>query len=250
MIPKTIHWCWLSDDAYPEKTKKCLASWGKYLPDYQIVKWDRNQFDISKIQWTKEAYESKKYAFAADYIRFFALYLYGGIYLDSDVEVLKSFDPLLSCKSFIGFEYMSIPEAAVIGAEKGGAWIKQCLDYYDSRSFYDAGGRQRILAVPIMVKYILRNRYCSLIFDTGQIQHFADIDLFPYQYFSGRNPYRDRVEVSDETYCVHHSLGSWALDGRSGGNKIMHSVLRALLGKRRYDEWLYRYHFRKIKKNF
>jgi mannosyltransferase OCH1-like enzyme len=250
MIPKTIHWCWLSDDGYPENIKKYLGSWTKYLPDYQIIKWDKDNFDISRIKWTKEAYEAKKYAFAADYIRFFALYNYGGIYLDSDVEVIRSFDPLLSCKSFIGLEYISIPEAAVIGAEKGNVWIKECLDYYDNRSFYDVRGRQKTLAVPIMMKHILMNHYHSPITDNGQIKHFEDLDLFPYQYFSPRNPYKNKVEMSSDTYCIHHSFGSWNNGRRSLANRSLHNILLNILKKQRYDELLYKYHFRKIKHDF
>ena len=93
MIPKRIHLCWLSGDPYPAKIGKCLASWKKHLPDYEVVLWDTKRFDLESSPWVKQAFEAKKYAFAADYIRFYALYNYGGIYLDSDVEVLRSFDP-------------------------------------------------------------------------------------------------------------------------------------------------------------
>ena len=87
MIPKQIHLCWLSGDPYPAKIEKCLASWKKHLPDYEVVLWDTERFDLESVPWVKQAFEAKKYAFAADYIRFYALYNYGGIYLDSDVEV-------------------------------------------------------------------------------------------------------------------------------------------------------------------
>ena len=90
MIPKIIHFCWMSGDAYPEKIKKCIESWKQKLPDYEIWLWDTNRFDINQSIWVKEAFEAKRYAFCADYIRCYALYNYGGVYLDSDVEVLKS----------------------------------------------------------------------------------------------------------------------------------------------------------------
>ena len=102
MIPKIIHFCWLSDDPYPQEIQRCLDSWKEILPDYEIWKWDRKRFDINSVPWTKEAFESKKYAFAADYIRLYALYNYGGIYLDSDVLMYKSFNPLLNLPYFIG----------------------------------------------------------------------------------------------------------------------------------------------------
>ena len=129
MIPKIIHFCWLSVDSFPAEIEKYIQTWKEKLPDYEIKRWDCTTFNIDNVPWVKEAFSAKKYAFAADYIRFYALYNYGGIYLDSDVEVLKSFDDLLNSKSFIGFEYLSVPEAAIIGAEKGLPWLKKCLDY-------------------------------------------------------------------------------------------------------------------------
>ena len=118
MIPKIIHLCWLSGDPYPAKIAKCLDTWKKHLPDYEVMLWDTNRFDLNSSIWVRQAFEKKKYAFAADYIRFYALYHYGGIYLDSDVEVLKSFDDLLDLPYFMGAEKAHTPEAAIIGAEK------------------------------------------------------------------------------------------------------------------------------------
>ena len=137
MIPRIIHLCWLSGDPYPEPIKKCIESMYEKLPNYEIKIWTRENFDLDSVQWVREAFEAKKYAYAADYIRFWTLYNYGGIYLDSDVEVLKTFDDFLNHKSFFGFEYINIPEAAVMGAEKDVAWIKRCLDWYDGKSFFE-----------------------------------------------------------------------------------------------------------------
>lgn len=94
MIPKIIHYCWLSNDPFPEHIERCMSTWQKYCPDYKIMKWDLSQFDIESSQWVKEAFESKKYAFAADYIRLYAIYTYGGIYLDSDISLNDSLDVL------------------------------------------------------------------------------------------------------------------------------------------------------------
>ena len=118
MIPKIIHLCWLSGDPYPEKIQKCLASWKKHLPDYEIMLWDTNRFDVNSTAWTKEAFEAHKYAFVADYIRFYAVYHYGGIYLDSDVEVLKSFDDLLDKPYFVGEEFRKALDST--GADAAG----------------------------------------------------------------------------------------------------------------------------------
>ena len=120
MIPKIIHLCWLSGDPYPKKIQYCIDSWKKYLPDYEIMLWDTKRFDVNSLLWTKQAFEAGKYAFAADYIRLYAVYNYGGIYFDSDVEVIKSFDELLNLPYFVGAE--AGPEGvelAAFGAEKG-----------------------------------------------------------------------------------------------------------------------------------
>ena len=101
MIPKKIHYCWLSNDVMPEKLQRCIESWKINLPDYEIIKWDLTKFPLEKNIWVRQAYERKKYAFAADYIRIYALVTEGGIYLDSDVEVLKPFDDLLHLPFFI-----------------------------------------------------------------------------------------------------------------------------------------------------
>jgi len=120
MIPKIIHYCWLSDDPVPEKLQNFMKSWKKYLPDYEFMKWDFKRFPKDKCAWVSEAFDNKKYAFAADYIRIYALYNYGGIYLDMDVEVLKSFDDLLSLPYFLCYEEDGQgPEVAAFGAGGG-----------------------------------------------------------------------------------------------------------------------------------
>lgn len=135
MIPKIIHLCWLSGDAYPPLIQKCINSWKTVLPDYEIWLWDGKRFDINSSIWVKEAFSVKKYAFAADYIRCYALYHFGGIYLDSDVEVIKSFDDLLHLPYFVGKEQAGGFEAATMGFEKGHPFFKHMLDYYDGRHF-------------------------------------------------------------------------------------------------------------------
>jgi mannosyltransferase OCH1-like enzyme len=246
MIPRLIHYCWLSDDPYPDKTLACLESWKSHLSGYEFKKWDGNSFDIDSVAWAREAYGAKKYAFAADYIRFYALYNYGGIYLDTDVEVIKCFEPLLSGKSFMGFEYISIPEAAVIGSEPKIGWIKTCLDYYDGKSFYDRNGKEKTVAVPIMMRATLERLYKRPIFDNSQVQHLDDLDLYPYQFFSPKKPYEDKINISADTYCIHYSVGSWCGGCRTKINRYTHSILTTLLGKTRYDNLLYRYHLKKI----
>lgn len=248
MIPKKIHYCWLSGDEFPKDIKKYIDTWKEILPDYEFILWDAKKFDINSVRWVKEAFEAKKYAFAADYIRFYALYNYGGIYLDCDVEMIKKFDNLLESKSFMGFEYISIPEAAVIGAETGLKWVKKCLEYYDNNSFYGESRKIKDVAVPIMIKTVLKKLYKQKVYDTGKVQHFGELDLYPYQYFSPRNPYKNTIDINDNTYCIHHSVGSWCGGSRKMINRYKHLLLNSILGKKKYDELLYQHHFKRIRK--
>ena len=159
MIPKIIHLCWLSGDPYPESIKQCLDTWKKYLPDYEVWVWDTKRFDVNSTIWTKEAFENKKYAFAADYIRLYALYNYGGIYLDSDVVMYKSFDELLSLPYFIGQSYTGAFEAAVIGAEKSTNWVADVLRRYDNRHFVKEDGTFDMEELPKVFSHMLNEKY-------------------------------------------------------------------------------------------
>lgn len=238
MIPKKIHYCWLSGDPLPLDIKKYINDWKKILPDYEIILWDSNKFEIDSVRWVKEAYETKKYAFAADYIRFYALYNYGGIYLDSDVEVLKKFDDLLNLNTFMGFEYTGIPEAAVIGAEKGSDWVKDCLDWYKDKSFYGSDGKMRQVVVPFLIQKVVEEKYNTILSDKGKIIDFTDnIKIFPYKYFSPKNFYSGKIRRYPETYTIHHSMASWVKEGlKTKFLRIFHIILITVFGKSFHDE--------------
>ena len=215
MIPKIIHLCWLSGDAYPTKIARCIASWKKHLPDYEIMLWDTQRFPLSQSQWVREAFEHKKYAFAADFIRFYALYHIGGIYLDSDVEVLKSFDPLLDLPYFVGAEKAQTPEAAIMGAEKGCDWIKRCLDYYDGRPFVKADGSLDIRTIPeIMIEQITPLKPVRVL-SLAESEHIRQLDMqrevlvMSDEYFSPKVFDSREVELTPYTYAIHHYQNSW-----------------------------------------
>ena len=190
MIPKILHLCWLSGDAYPAKISKCIDSWKRVLPDYEIMLWDTHRFDLNKSQWVREAFEKKKYAFAADYIRFYALYHHGG-------------------------KKAGTPEAAILGAEKGCDWIKQCLDYYEGRSFIKADGSLDIRKLPeIMVEQIekikpIRNLSLE---DSENIRKFdlhKEVIVLNDAYFSPKVFDSREVELTPYTYAIHHYQNSW-----------------------------------------
>lgn len=148
MIPKIIHYCWLSNDPIPEKLQEYMKSWKEKLPDYEFKLWNFDCFDINSSQWVKEAFEAKKYAFAADYIRLYAVYNYGGIYMDMDVEVIKSFNPLLNNDYLLGYENQIGIEAGIFGASPKADWVKLILDYYQNKSFYREDGTQNTTPLP------------------------------------------------------------------------------------------------------
>ena len=218
MIPKIIHYCWLSGDPYPPLVLHCIESWKKKLPDYEIILWDKDRIDINSILWLKQAYECKKYAFAADYIRFYALYNYGGIYLDADVEVIKSFNPLLDYKEFVGEDASGDIEAAVIGAEKNAPWLKECLEYYKDRPFVKANGTLDMKPVPLLVRRVLSK--------------YSEIKIYPFQYFSPKDYNVKKIFITNDTYCVHHFDGKWIKRGIKYSLKItVHKILYLFFGR-------------------
>ena len=134
-IPKIIHYVWVGNNEKPKDIKRCMETWKKHLKDYEIIEWNEKNFDIDSNKFVKEAYEARKWAYVSDYIRAYAIYNYGGIYLDTDVLVVESLDSLLDNRAFVGYENPQYPFTAVFGAEKNHPFIKDMLDYYDNKSF-------------------------------------------------------------------------------------------------------------------
>ncbi len=212
MIPKKIHYCWLSNDPLPEKLKSCIESWNRYLPDYEIVKWDLKRFPLDKSIWVKQAFESKKYAFAADYIRLYALATEGGIYLDSDVEVVKPYDDLLNLPYFVCKE--NSPEgieASTIGVDLNCEWIKKCYEQYEDRSFINPDGSMNTQVLPVVIERIIRKFYNLVQVDApSQVLNDADnVYLLPFDYFSPKNYITKNITLTSNTYSIHHFAGTW-----------------------------------------
>lgn len=232
MIPKIIHFCWLSSDEFPPLIKKCIDTWKEKLPDYEFILWDTNKFKLESIIWVKQAFETKKYAFAADYIRLFAVYHYGGIYLDTDIEVLKSFNDLLDRPYFAGSEGESIIEAGVFGAEKNNTWVKSCLDYYTGKTFINKDGTYNILTLPrIMMSQILKNRTIlevnpNQVNASKQLSEVHTFFMFPKDYFCAKNHGTGLVEKTENTYCIHHFAMSWV----SKNHTFLPNIKRKLMG--------------------
>lgn len=235
MIPKKIHYCWLSDDEIPENLKRYIESWKIHLPDYELVLWDKKKFDINTVPWVKEAYESKKYAFAADYIRCHALYYEGGIYMDSDVEVLKSFDDLLNLTYFIGKENDGELEAATMGAIPSLTFFKKSLEYYKGKHF-DPKDKACLTPLPLILKNIADSNFGIKYINGIKEFDFSSqmLQVLPFDFFSPKSLMTKIIEKSDRTYSIHHFAGSW-LTGihkfkrnlrKLVGNKTMNMAIR------------------------
>ena len=226
MIPKIIHLCWLSGDAFPRDIAVCLESWKQHLNDYEVWLWGKKpkdclglkliekHFDIESVVWCKQAFEAKKYAFAADYIRLYALYNYGGIYMDSDVIVYKSFEGLLHLPYFIGEDYVHCFEPAIIGAEPHMEWINCVLDRYDGLDFINDDGRYNMRGLPVVFHDRLTTRYKFQKVEMPlRGEEFSEkiINVFPWDYFNSRDYFG--VVRTKKSYCSHNYVGSWLKKG-------------------------------------
>lgn len=197
MIPKTIHYCWLSNDPIPSDLQGYMKTWKEKLPEYEFILWNFDRFDINSSLWVKQAFEAKKYAFAADYIRLFAVYNYGGIYMDMDIEVLRSFNDLLNSPLMLAYENDTKTgiEAGVFGAEKGNALIGECLSYYSNRQFIKENGSYDTLPLPqIMIKYVSKH---------------PEITPLTKEYLTCKSTIDGVITTTKNSYCIHNFAGSW-----------------------------------------
>lgn len=213
MIPKIIHYCWLSDEPIPDSIQYYINSWKKHLSDYEFILWNFKVFDKKSSKWVSQAFDNKKYAFAADYIRLYALYNYGGIYLDTDVEVLQSFNPFLKEKEFLSRETTGGPEVAVLGVEKGSKWIKICLDRYKDRPFIKEDGSFDMIPLPQIVEETLHNNGYAFkdiqSFEEKSKLSINEIPILPSEYFSPKSYDTGKIYKTNKTVAIHHFNGSW-----------------------------------------
>jgi mannosyltransferase OCH1-like enzyme len=209
LIPKIIHYCWLSNDPIPESYQKCMTSWKIKLPDYQFVLWDTKRFDINKIAWTKQAFDVKMYACVSDYIRLYAVYTTGGIYLDMDMEIVKSFDPLLNEEIILGYEnhISENLEAGCFGAVKGHPYIRKCMEYFETRHFFDPREMENILSMPVFERHEYINPLIlpEIMKNTLQ-EHFQGnkYKIYSREYFTAKNIVTGAIERTKNTFTIHH----------------------------------------------
>lgn len=235
MIPKLIHYCWFGPNPLPDSTQRYIASWRQFLPDYQLKLWNEQNYPYQNNHYANAAYAAGKYAFVADVCRIEALYQYGGIYLDTDVQILASLDPFLHHHCFTGFEegmnpysreLTCNPQAGVMGCEAGSALMRDIYQQYQHLEF-DA---QHPVTINQLFKQIYQQHHVQL---NNQLQQITDyVCVYPSDYFMAKNAYTHQLNITANTVCIHHYDGTWLNDSKGVNNlkRIILNILRHILG--------------------
>ena len=218
MIPKIINYCWFGGNPFPPVVKQCMDSWRKYCPDYQIKEWNESNFDLGSCRYAKQAYDDQMWAFVSDYARLKILFDFGGIYVDTDVEILRNLDPLLLNNAFMGFQddlvvntgliCGSIPKLSIIG---------ELVREYETLEFINIDGKYNLTPC-VDYQTRLLERY-GLVRE-NRIQWVEGIKIFPTDYFCPFNIYTGKLKITDMTYSFHKFEGSWAPESGRHGNKL------------------------------
>lgn len=229
-ICKKIHYCWFGRGEKPELALKCIQSWKEKCKDYEIIEWNEDNFDINSNKYVKQAYEVKKYAFVTDYVRLYVLYNYGGIYMDTDVEVIKPLDEFLDNPAFSGFENNNKIPTGIMAAQKGNEWIKDLLDEYDTIEFikkdgtYDLTTNCERITKKTIEKYNLKS--------ISSYQNLNNVViLYPYDYFCPKDWETGKINLTDNTYTIHHFAGSWHTDEEKKGAEKRREKLKKYIEK-------------------
>lgn len=204
MIPKTIHYCWFGGNELPESVRKCIESWKKYCPDFVVKEWNESNYDVNKIPFMKEAYEAKKYAFVSDYARLDIIYQHGGIYLDTDVELIRPLDDrVLDTTCFMGMETPgTVATGLGFGAIKGHSFIKQNRDVYHTMSFNTSS----LITCVEVTTNLLKDKGLT---PRNEEQIVGEVTIFPTEFFCPLNMETNKMNITPETYSIHHYDATW-----------------------------------------
>ena len=203
MIPKIIHYCWFGRKPKPKSVLKFMRTWKKHLPDYQLMEWNEDNFDISSVPFVSEAYRLRKYAFVSDYVRLFALYHHGGIYFDTDVEVLKSFDDLLDAPGFMGYDSDKCLGTAVMAANKGNEVINEFMGLYHQMAFSTDG----LLPNTKLISHYLETQ--GVILNNQFFIFRNQLFLYPLEFFIVQTYDEFKLHLTSNSYSIHHYAASW-----------------------------------------
>lgn len=234
MIPKIIHYCWFGGKPLPDLALKCISSWKKYLPDYEIKEWNEQNFDVEMVPYIAEAYQAKKYAFVSDYARFWILYHYGGLYFDTDVELIRPMDDIINHGAFMGCENvaeevltLAVNPGLCLGCNLGLSFYSDMIELYSKQHFQKSDGR---LDLKTVVEYTTELLVKCGLKNINEIQLVADIYIYPSEYFCPINVVTKRLQVTEKTYTIHHYAGSWVENSlRRKIKKRMQNLLPSFL---------------------
>ena len=208
-IPKVIHYFWFGHNKKPRLIQKCIRSWKKACPDYQIIEWNEDNFDVNMIPYTKEAYSLKKWGFVSDYARLWVIFNYGGFYLDTDVELIKSLDSLRDEKVFFSSEdNQSVSTGLGFGAIKGSAIVGKLADDYKNRHFIGKDKKPDLTPCPIIQTEYFRKNIDSFSL-SDKISSFDGISFYPKDYFCPIDPSTNKLHITENTIGIHYFAASW-----------------------------------------
>lgn len=231
MIPKTIHYCWFGRNPLPSSARKCIASWKKYLPDYEIKEWNEDNFDVNCIPYTRDAYTAKKYAFVSDYARFWILYHYGGVYFDTDVEVIRPMNDIIAKGPFMGWEkpgstgVYSIAPGLGLAANKEQPLYQEILDGFEDLTFYNEKGEiNKYTMIPFITDLLTQKGLKK----DGSLQVINDVILYPSEFLCPLEYFTGKVTITDNTYAIHWYTMTWLPQTTVWRFKLMRLIRRFL----------------------
>lgn len=233
-IPKIIHYCWFGRNPLPELAEKCIASWKKFLPDYEIKEWNESNYDVHKIPYIAQAYDAKKYAFVSDYARFDILYQYGGIYFDTDVEVIKDLTPIVDAGAFMGIELPGLINSGLgIAGQKGLPIFKEIIESYEKDSFQIEDIVEMKTVVTRVTDIFINHGFIS----ENRMQQISEIKIYPAEFFCPKDNRTMELHLTKNTYTIHHYDASWVdartkkmiLEKNAIENKLKNTAVASLL---------------------
>ena len=231
MIPKKIHYCWFGGNPLPDDALRYIESWRKFCPDYEIKEWNESNFDMDSYPYAREAYDSRKFAFVSDVARLYALYTEGGIYMDTDVEVLKPLDGFLKYDGVSGFESSTQIATGLMASRDLHPLVKEWLDEYEGIHFVREDGSLDLTTnVTRITNSCLRYGFVP----DGTLQTVRDFTFFPSEYFCPKDYRTGALNVTENTYTIHHFAGSW-LDDETRALIDAHKRIFAKYGNSRFS---------------
>lgn len=223
MIPKIIHYCWFGRNPMPELAKKCIASWKRYCPDYEIKEWNESNFDLNYCDYVREAYDAKKWAFVSDVARLYALVTEGGIYMDTDVEVIKPLDILLKYHAVSGFETETTIQTGLIASEKENSMLQEMLASYEDDHFILSDGTMD--KTPNVVRMTNICKKYGLILNNEK-QTVDTFIVLPKDYLCPKSIEKGTLKITENTIIIHHFDGSWLSDEERYHDELTRNIYR------------------------